>query len=250
MGANDTSACVGYAPTSPTEKFLIKLEKFINSKKFKKRFPESGEDVKIMAIRVGERLNLTIAMAFVDRFIKSETDYFRKKSEVLESIEEFGEKECPFKFSIQLNTLDVKGRGEDGVYLTVLGTSADGADCGQVGRGNKVNGVIPLNRPTSAEASAGKNPVSHVGNIYNILTFKIAEEIIRKINGIDEVYVWLVSKIGQRIDKPAIASVKLITEKGVEPRKIRERIEDILNKNLERIPKFCMDLAKGRYKLY
>ena len=51
LGANDTSAAVGYAPLTPTENIVLETERFINSKSFKKKFPESGEDVKIMAFR-------------------------------------------------------------------------------------------------------------------------------------------------------------------------------------------------------
>ncbi len=250
LGANDTSACVGYAPLSPLEKLIIELEKWLNSRKFKKEYPETGEDIKIMGIRTGEKIDFTIALAFVDRFVKSEKDYFRKKKEVHERIMEFLANKTSMKAKVDINTLDVKGRGENGVYLTVLGTSAESGDSGQVGRGNKVNGVIPLNRPTSAEASAGKNPVSHVGNIYNFLSFKIAKEIYRKVNGLEEVYVWLVSKIGRRIDMPAIANAKVILKKNTELSEVKERIEDIISKNLEELPKFCKELAKGKYKIY
>lgn len=249
LGANDTSACVGYAPLSPLESLIIKLEKWLNSKKFKREYPESGEDIKVMGVRIKNLLDLTIAMAFVDRFVFSERDYFRKKEEIKERIKDFVSNETSMKTKIYLNTLDRKGRKENGVYLTVLGTSAESGDSGQVGRGNKANGVIPLNRPVSAEASAGKNPVSHVGNIYNILSFKIAEEIYKKVSSIEEVYVWLVSKIGQRIDKPAVATVKVIL-KNEELGKVKERIEDILQRNLEKIPKFCRELIRGKYKPY
>ncbi|OYT42648.1 MAG: S-adenosylmethionine synthetase, partial [Candidatus Aenigmarchaeota archaeon ex4484_224] len=226
LGANDTSACVGYAPYSKLEKLLIRLEKWLNSKKFKKEHPESGEDIKIMGIRKGNSLDLTIAMAFVDRFIENEKDYFRKKEEIYDKIVEWlKENECCDKINVSLNVLDRRGRGTNGIYLTVLGTSADGADCGQVGRGNRANGVISLNRPSSSEAAAGKNPVSHVGKIYNLLSFELAREIKKRINGIDEVYVWLVSKIGQRIDKPAIVSVEYISEKEINEKEVREEIE-------------------------
>ena len=75
------------------------------------------------------------------------------------------------------------------MYLTVLGTSTEGANCGQVGRGNKVNGVIALNRPMSTGAAAGKNPVSHVGKIHTFLTHFMADEIYKSVPGIREVYV-------------------------------------------------------------
>ncbi len=82
LGANDTSAAVGYAPLSRTERVLLDLEGYLNSPGFKKKHPESGEDIKIMGSRKNNSLNLTVAMAFVDRFVESEADYFRKKSEI------------------------------------------------------------------------------------------------------------------------------------------------------------------------
>lgn len=100
--------------------------------------------------------------------------------------------------------------GEGGMYLTVLGTSAEGGDCGQVGRGNKVNGVITLNRPMSTEAAAGKNPVSHVGKIYTLLTHRMAADIYANVPGLHEVYVWLGSQIGNPLDQPLITSVQLL----------------------------------------
>ena len=179
LEANDTSAAVGWAPLTKTEKMVLSLEKYLNSKDFKRRFPETGEDIKVMGFRRHRDLNLTISMAFVDRFISGEEQYFDRKAEVLEDIKRFVEKRSDGfdNVHMELNTLDTPNRGIDGVYLTVLGTSADGADSGQVGRGNRVNGLISLNRPQCSEAAAGKNPVSHVGKIYNLLTHKIANKI-------------------------------------------------------------------------
>ena len=147
-----------------------------------------------------------------------------------------------------LNTLDVSGRGIDGVYLTVLGTSADGADSGQVGRGNRVNGLISLNRPQCSEAAAGKNPVSHVGKIYNVLSHRIADEINNQIPDIREVYVWLLSQIGKPIDQPKIAAAQIVMEKGSID-SIRKEVTEIIDKELADIKDFCMDLANGKFKI-
>jgi S-adenosylmethionine synthetase len=59
---------------------------------------------------------------------------------------------------VQINMLDDEARGRDGMYLTVLGTSAESGDGGEVGRGNRVNGLISFCRPMTMEAAAGKNP--------------------------------------------------------------------------------------------
>lgn len=247
LSANDTSAAVGYAPMSRTEKIVLKTERHMNSKDFKKEFPETGEDVKIMGFRKNNELNLTLAMAFVDKFIESEKDYFRKKAEILERIRGFVGENTDFeKVTLKLNTLDVEARGVDGVYLTVLGTSADGADSGQVGRGNRPNGVIPLNRHTGSEAAAGKNPVSHVGKIYNLLTHRVANSIYEQVPNLEEVYVWLVSQIGEPIDQPAIAAARVIPGQGTTIEEIREEIAEVIDLELKNVNKFCEDLAQGK----
>jgi len=247
LGANDTSAAIGYAPYTATEKIVIELEQHLNTKKFKSDFPVSGEDIKVMGLRQGRDLHLTVSMAFVDRFVQSEDDYFKKKAVIEEAIHKFlKDKDGRFEeVALYLNTLDQRGRGVGGVYLTVGGTCADGADCGQVGRGNRGNGVISLNRPQSAEAAAGKNPVSHVGKIYNVLSYRIANEVYSNVNGIKEVYIWLLSQIGRKIDHPKIAAAQVVMENGSID-EVRKEVQEVIDRELENINNFCMDLAKGK----
>ncbi len=251
MGANDTSAAVGYAPLSRTERAVLETEKFLNSQEFKRDFKETGEDVKVMGSRSNNHLDLTIALAFVDRFISSESEYFRSKQEVLERVTSFLNDKFSDDFEkvdVHINTLDAKGRGIQGVYLTVLGTSAEGGDSGQVGRGNGVNGVIPLMRPRSSEAAAGKNPVSHVGKIYNAYTHEIARKIVEEIEDIQEVYVWLLSKIGWPIDKPALAAAEVYTRANFSD--IKKQVEEIIEKELENIGDFVNKLIDGMVPVY
>jgi len=253
IGANDTSASVGYAPLTNTEKIVIEIEEFLNSKKFKKEFPECGEDIKVMAYRQKRNLTLTIAIAFVDRFINSEKIYFTRKKEIKSAIYDFIRKNgLEFdNINIDINTLDEPERGEKGMYLTVLGTSADGGDCGQVGRGNRVNGVIALNRPMSTEAAAGKNPISHVGKIYNILSHEIAKKVYEKQKpNINEAYIWLCSQIGKPIDKPLIASAHLILKPGIDIKIIKPDIENIIEEELKNIYKFTAELSLGKYPVW
>jgi len=247
LGANDTSAAVGYAPMTRTEQIVLETEKYVNSPEFKRRFPESGEDVKVMGFRKGNELRLTVAMALVDRFVKNESDYFKKKEALHEEISSFVKKKTDFdKATIELNTLDKKGRGIEGVYVTVLGTSAEAGDSGQVGRGNRTNGVIPLNRPYCSEAAAGKNPVSHVGKIYNTLTHKIAGEVYKNVSGLEEVYIWLLSQIGKPIDEPAIAAAQVVMKGNNSFNSVKKEIEEVVNKELENINKFTAALSQGK----
>jgi len=247
LGANDTSAAVGYAPMTRTERIVQGTEQFLNSRGFKQRFAESGEDIKVMGYRNNNQLHLTVSMAFVDRFISSEEDYFDKKARILEETKKFVNASNDFdETDMQLNTLDVRGRGLAGTYLTVLGTSADSGDSGEVGRGNRVNGLISLNRPFCSEAAAGKNPVSHVGKIYNALTYKIAQNVYEQVPEVEEVYIWLLSKIGTSIDHPAIAAAQVIMKGNNSLETTRHEIKEVLDYELENIHKFCMELAHGK----
>jgi S-adenosylmethionine synthetase len=245
LGANDTSAAVGYAPMTPTETIVLETEKHLNSPGFKQRFPESGEDIKVMGLRIGNELQLIVADPLVDMFIESESGYFQKKDELLEEIKTYVTERAELQTSVYLNTLDRGGRGMGGIYLTVTGTSAEDADSGQVGRGNRVNGIIPLNRPVSSEAAAGKNPVSHVGKIYNVLSHRIANEIYMNVPDLKEVYVWLLSQIGEPIDQPKIAAAQVIMERG-SIESVEKEINEVIDKELANIQEFCMELAYGK----
>jgi S-adenosylmethionine synthetase len=247
VGANDTSAAVGYAPLTETEQIVLATEQLLNSPDYKKRYPEAGEDVKVMGARQGQELSLTVALAFVDRFIPDEKSYFEIKAAISEDLhihlqEELKELDM---VAIDINTLDSPGRGLGGMYLTVLGTSAEGADGGQVGRGNRVNGVISLNRPMGTEAAAGKNPVCHVGKIYNVLTHQIAGRIYDSVEPVEEVYVWLCSQIGRPIDEPWIASAQVVLAPGASLVDVQPDIESIICNELANISSFTERLARG-----
>jgi S-adenosylmethionine synthetase len=249
IGANDTSAAVGYWPMTETERLVQETEQFINSRTFKEEFPEAGEDVKVMGVRLGRELRLTTAVAFVDRFVESENHYFRRKQALYEAVMTFLSRRTTMeKIAFDLNTLDEPGRGVGGIYLSVLGTSAESGDSGQIGRGNKVNGVISINRPMGTEAAAGKNPVSHVGKIYTIFTHQVAQKVHEEVEGIREVYVWMVSQIGKPIDEPMTA-VQVILAKGARKTQIERRVRDVVDRELAGIQVFCRNLAEGKYSV-
>jgi S-adenosylmethionine synthetase len=252
MGANDTSAAVGYSPLTETERLVFAAERFLNSPEFKEKFPEAGEDVKVMGYRRDRELALTVALAFVDRYVIDGPTYFARKQEMQAALKAYLTREMRTldRIVVMMNTLDEPTRGEGGMYLTVLGTSAEGGDCGQVGRGNKVNGVIALNRPMSTEAAAGKNPVSHVGKIYTLLTHRIAAEIYASVPGLREVYVWLCSQIGRPIDQPLIASAQLVLQQGVTLGEVRPAVKTTIEHELTVIGDFTMKLARGELPVW
>jgi S-adenosylmethionine synthetase len=249
-GANDTSALVGYYPLSPTEKIVLKLERYLNSGAFKNKYPETGEDIKVMGLRSGKNLDLTVAMPFICRFIKSEDEYFKRKEAVHAAIERHLKRHEEFvNINVKMNTLDKRGRGLGGIYLSLLGTSAEDADSGQVGRGNRVNGLVTLNRPMCTEAAAGKNPVSHVGKVYNVLAHKTAEKIYKNTDGIREAYVFLLSRIGDPVNSPHMATAQVLLKKGVRLKDVSKGVAAILERELSGISRFCNRLSEGKYTI-
>jgi S-adenosylmethionine synthetase len=247
--ANDTSAAVGYAPLSETERLVLDAERFLNGSEFKQRFPASGHDVKIMGVRKRDELDLTVAMPLLDRYIDGEAAYFRQKEEMREALGAYLNPRLRQlrRAEVSLNTLDSQGVGVAGMYLSVLGTSAEDADSGEVGRGNQVNGIIALNRARGSEAAAGKNPVSHVGKIYSVLTHLLANQIYQEIGGLDQAVVWLCSRIGAPISEPQVAAVQVTLKAGAALGDVANPVRAIVERELEALPSFCRRLAKGEF---
>ena len=247
--ANDTSATVGYAPFTPTERLVLDIERFLNSRSFKHEFPDTGEDVKVLAVRREKELDVTIAMPFLAPLIRSESEYFKRRALVERALTRYVTRKSrtacfPHVF---LNVLDQRGAGEAGTYLTLLGTSAEAGDSGEVGRGNRVCGIISLRRPASAEAAPGKNPVAHVGKIYNVLAQVLAEHLHKNVRGLSDVTVWMTSQIGQPISSPQSVVVELIPASGTTLAAMRPQIQREIQLALAHMKSFCKELTQGLY---
>lgn len=187
--ANDTSFGVGYAPLSQTEKIVFETERELMN--LKKSIPAIGEDIKVMGMRQGDAINLTIACALVDRHVANLKEYADTKREIVEHVIDFARQFTSRKVSAQMNVADDIEEGS--IYITVTGSSAEMGDDGAVGRGNRANGLITPNRPMSLEATCGKNPINHVGKIYNLLSIEAAKQIAAEVQGIEEVYIKILS---------------------------------------------------------
>ncbi|HXY36088.1 MAG TPA: methionine adenosyltransferase [Planctomycetaceae bacterium] len=247
LTANDTSAAVGYAPLTETERLVLEAERFLNSPQFKQRRPEVGEDIKVMGVRQDRHLSLTVAAAIVDRFCATQRVYFDFKEAVRQELYSHLEgKHGSFdSLDVAINTLDDPARGDSGMYLTVLGTSAEGADGGEVGRGNRVNGLISFHRPMTTEAAAGKNPVAHVGKIYNLLSHQIAQRIHAEVDGILEVTVWICSQIGSLLGKPLSIAIEPLVAGGAIDAGSESKIRTIVENELTCLPAFVERLIRG-----
>lgn len=248
--ANDTSIGSGYAPLSTLERLVLETEKLLNSRKTKARLPAVGEDVKVMGVRDGKTITLTVAMAVVSSQVDSVSDYLSVKEEAENLILDLASRIAPdYDVKVNINTGDIPEKNI--LYLTVTGTSAEHGDDGATGRGNRVNGLITPMRPMSMEAAAGKNPVNHVGKIYNVVANDIAALIHREVKSVEEVYVKLVSQIGKPIDRPLIVDVKVRMEGGREiTADAKREIEAIANSVLDGITGYTEKFVRGDITVY
>ena len=244
--ANDTSFGTGYAPFDDTETIVYELERALNSKEFKKDHPYVGEDIKVMGVRNKDNIRITVAMAFVDKYVKDLKDYLEKKEEVTNYAYALAQKLTDRHVDVFINTADNVDEGS--VYITVTGTSAEAGDDGEIGRGNRVNGLITPYRPMSLEAAAGKNPVSHIGKIYNTAAMDMAERIVSEIDEVDEAYVYLVSQIGKPITEPQVCDIKLRANKDIKG--IEEKVRRIAEEELQNLPYTWKKFLKRHFRLY
>jgi len=230
--SNDTSFGVGYAPLSDLEKIVLETERYINGKMGMK---EVGEDVKVMGLRNGDDIKLTVAAAMVSRYIPDLDHYISTIEKLHSKLDKFTSRMTERNVDIYINTADEYEN--DCVYLTFTGTSAEQGDDGSVGRGNRANGLITPYRPVSLEATSGKNPINHIGKIYNLLSKEIAEDIAKE--GAEEVHVRLMSQIGKPIDHPMIASINILGDRDLKKKAIE--ITNYWLDNVTRITEMCVE---------
>lgn len=242
--ANDTSLGVGFAPLDALERAVLAVERALNAPAAKAAHPEIGEDIKVMGMRRGGDLSLTVACALVGRHVASLDDYRAKKAR----IRDIAVAAAGGGAEVAVNTAD--GDAADSVYLTMTGLSAEAGDDGQVGRGNRVNGLITPYRPMSLEAAAGKNPVTHVGKLYNLLANRIARALVDEVPGVREAYCYLVSRIGRPITEPRIMDLKLRLEDAAALAALEPRVAEVARGQVAGLATLWRELLEGPQQVW
>ena len=241
--ANDTSCGVGFAPLSQLERSVLAVEHYLNAAATKATCPEIGEDIKVMGVRRDGRTWLTVAAAFVAAHVADTEDYLVKKKRIREMAEAFVSSILGSGVSLGLNVAD---RMPDSLYLTVTGLSAESGDDGEAGRGNRANGLITPYRPMTMESLAGKNPVNHVGKLYNLAAGLIANDLVERIEAVEAAEVYLVSQIGHPIGEPQIVDVRLRMAAGASQANFRDKIIEVITADLGLLGNLADDLLAGR----
>jgi S-adenosylmethionine synthetase len=179
--ANDTSFGVGYFPFSKNEEKVLSIKKDLD-KMIKEQTIPIGELYKIMFTPK----TISISAPLYAQKVHSREEYANYKYLIEGELSKYG--------NIIFNPDFENGFP----FLTLCGSSVECGDDGQVGRGNRYNGLITPCRPMTIEAYHGKNNKNHVGKIYQRWAYEKARAIYEDTGKYTEVI--LVSKIGKPIE--------------------------------------------------
>ncbi len=230
-----------HAPFSEIESIALHAENKVMDE-YRNRELAVGEDMKVMALREKDKITLTVGDAFVSKYVDDYQYYEEAKQRLKEFVSSVAEEYTSREVITLINAADTPYS----VYITVTGTSAEMGDDGGAGRGNRCNGLITPNRPISMEGTPGKNPMNHTGKIYNLLANKIANEVVDSVDGIQEVYIKILSEIGRRIDDPRVATAQILTKSDVNPGVAEKKVERIIDDWLSNITEITeMAIKRG-----
>jgi S-adenosylmethionine synthetase len=246
--ANDTSFGVGYAPLDDLERIVLAVERHLNSRPVKQAHPEIGEDIKVMGERRHDGIALTVACAMVGLHVRDMEAYLAAKARVAALALEATQPHTRLPVRVQVNTAD--GDTPDSIYLTVTGLSAEAGDDGQVGRGNRVNGLITPYRPMTLEAAAGKNPITHVGKLYGVMADRIAQAVVGQVPGVEEVYCYLLSRIGRPIAQPRVFDLKVRLAQPGDLDALAPRIAEVARATFGGIGAIWREAVEGRLRVW
>ena len=224
--ANDTAFVVSYTPYTFTENIVRYIESITLSPDFMEKFPYIGTDIKCMAIRKSNDLDITLcipicpspySIPLYDSILKDVKEYIN----IL--INKYvQEQNCGIiNTSLSINTKDTK----DSKYFALWGSAISKGDIGCVGRGNRPQGFISAMRPSSVEAFSGKNPNHFSGIIYQL----VADEISRNIYSQKNVknIVIIKSNNGDKLNSPS--HIHIICEQMINDMYIRDITIHALN---------------------
>lgn len=238
--SNDTSIGTGFAPLSSAERLVKDLVNYLSHNSNTGRQKWIGTDVKVMACDLDKSIDVIACVPQIANFVKSRSEYISNLSYLKEECIKLIWKYFPYKkINLLLNARDIYE--EDEIYLTAIGSSIESGDEGVVGRGNRVNGLITPLRPMNLEGVSGKNPVYHVGKLYNIIANDIANVIHTECGGY--VIVNLISKTGGDLIAPwkTIIQMEYLISK--------DKIIDIIKSVLENIPIITNRIIQGKISM-
>ncbi|OGY33892.1 MAG: hypothetical protein A3C02_03880 [Candidatus Andersenbacteria bacterium RIFCSPHIGHO2_02_FULL_45_11] len=220
--ANDTSVCVGYWPLSISEQLTLGLEGFFYQEN-KPVYDWVGQDIKVMTIRNGNTIEVTMCVPFMADKIPTSQVYKERihwlQSQLLERAMEIVQDR--YSVSLFVNTQDQRANDIRGHYFVCTGSALDFGEEGMVGRGNRSRGIISSIRPYSMEASNGKNPAYHVGKVWGYIVDVLSRQISQFFDC--ECQMAVTTRMGDPLFHPHQLFVSL--SKKVEESEVRALVE-------------------------
>jgi S-adenosylmethionine synthetase len=241
--ANDSSVGIGSAPRTRLERIVQAADRAMRLRA--RVVPACGEDTKVLGVARGDQFELICACAMVGQHLPDQAAYIAAVEGLRAAVASATGVDHR---DVHFNTADDLAAGQ--CYLTVTGTSAEAGDDGEVGRGNRVGGLITPSRPMTLEAAAGKNPVAHVGKLYNVAARILADRLVEVVDGVLAAEVLLVSRIGQPIDDPHVVEARLRLAPGVAREHVAGQIASLVDEELAALPSLWRRLLVGAIRLF
>lgn len=227
LRANDTATMISYWPLTPTEKMTLALEGYFYENNEvglpKPRLDYIGQDIKVMSVRSGSDLSVTMAVpqiTYQTPDLRTYMERLRVLEDVMQAIadEMVGD---GLNVSLKVNT---QQQTANRPYLVTGGSCTDFGEEGAVGRGNKTHGIISSFRPNTMEAPHGKNPTYFVGKVLGYQADVIAREVSEKLDVKCQVIVQ--ANIGDDLFDPKVI---VSTDKRVSSDEVKAIVEQSLS---------------------
>ena len=218
--ASDTAVVTAWHPETSAERVTLALERHLNREGAGPRYPELGQDIKVMTVRQGQHLDITVNVA-VHPAAASDTDaYDAILAKVHGELDQLAGTVLAGTAAhrLTLNTGDGNPFRGKRCYLLGTGSCLEFGEEGFVGRGNTPAGYIPLQRPKSAEAAFGKNPVYHAGKVYSVHAAQIARRVHEETGA--AATVTIASRHSDPLRQPAFTDVTVHGD--ADPRAVQE----------------------------
>jgi len=103
------------------------------------------------------------------------------------------------------------------------------------------------------EATSGKNPITHIGKIYNVMSKLIAEDVAKKVTDEAEIRVRILSQIGKPVSQPLNCSVQIVlpeAEKNPNFKKWAKEADAIAYDWLDNVDKVSNMIINGKVKTF
>ena len=101
------------------------------------------------------------------------------------------------------------------------------------------------------EATSGKNPITHIGKLYNVMSKLIAEDVAKKVPNDVEVRVRILSQIGKPVSEPLNCNVQLVSAGECKKfAKWQQEAESIANDWLDNVDKVTDLIINGKVRTF